>query len=746
MTEKTSHISNLGKIAAMVAATKAIKGFDIPATMMGLTQMAFEDVWTTLVSIDLSTFFSNNSTTTFDVTGMLNGTFTYTGKVSSYMYNYVVESDVKDHLTWTNLIYLQVTMFFVYCILKMTYVYSYVKHSYYGSILKRMYRRKISNMHRSVLMDYNDMSTVLNRLVDKDLFVNDYDLYQLFRHEYDCLPVNNYSLELSCYKDMYIPDLGARHYFNDEELGVSGHIVWTAKNIVINVLESTVHRNEKGEAGTVRQDQQKQTKIPILAVYVNKRVKSYIDDIRAHNRKRDSVIDLYYAHLSAGNTGEKTYLKKFNTYTYTGDWIEYFREHYAATEEANWIDTFFHPCKADIWPKIKKINFQPEAFDKLGQYAQGSWCLYGPPGTGKSTTVVRTAKATGRGIVNINLAGIKSSLELRRIINGTYLEKAQLTSKDNKLSISTNPKYMVIVFDEFDRAMLALKARADIKVKKEQKNHEQMTRVFGGYGGYGGYGHGKKYGKRRLKRVPSAPSLFGDSDDDSEMVVGSGTEIEEVPDVEEVKEEKGEKGEVGVKGEKDEKDEKGEVGVKVKKKVPKLTKEDELKTIINNYTEMDDDDLTVDSLLDIIQGCCENRGALVFAITNKYEKIRDMCPRLFRDGRFKPIYFGYPTRTTVNDITTYYYDKSIMGSDYDFIPDTIRISTARLTNRAVDLAICHEENKEKQFQMYIEHLKWDLENYKLSEKFTAFEKCIDNDMSSEASCEVNEVNEDDIIQ
>ncbi len=42
----------------------------------------------------------------------------------------------------------------------------------------------------------------------------------------------------------------------------------------------------------------------------------------------------------------------------------------------------------------------------------------------------------------------------------------------------------------------------------------------------------------------------------------------------------------------------------------------------------------VDSLLDIIQGACANKGSIIFATTNNFETIKKMCPRLFRDGRF----------------------------------------------------------------------------------------------------------------
>jgi len=148
---------------------------------------------------------------------------------------------------------------------------------------------------------------------------------------------------------------------------------------------------------------------------------------------------------------------------------------------------------------------------------------------------------------------------------------------------------------------------------------------------------------------------------------------------------------------------------------------------------MENDDLTVDSLLDIIQGPCDNPGAIVFAITNKYEQIRDICPRLFRDGRFKPVYFGYPTRDTLDEIVQYYYKRSIMGEQYSYIPNIIRISTARLANRAVDLRFGYPDDIEQQFKVFMDNLKYDLDHYKLSEQFMEFEGCKDADLLSNNS-------------
>lgn len=151
--------------------------------------------------------------------------------------------------------------------------------------------------------------------------------------------------------------------------------------------------------------------------------------------------------------------------------------------------------------------------------------------------------------------------------------------------------------------------------------------------------------------------------------------------------------------------------------------------VLKTINEPDNsDELTVESLLDIIQGPCANHKAIMFATTNEYSTIQEICPRLFRDGRFKPIYFGYPNRETINELTMHFYKRSIMGKEFDFIPEgEVKISTARLTGRATDSKFCRKTD-DAQFQYFIDHLQHDIKNYKLSDEFTKYEKCMDTDL------------------
>lgn len=82
-------------------------------------------------------------------------------------------------------------------------------------------------------------------------------------------------------------------------------------------------------------------------------------------------------------------------------------------------------------------------------------------------------------------------------------------------------------------------------------------------------------------------------------------------------------------------------------------------------------DLTLDDLLEILQGPVPNEGSLIFATTNRYEDIKNACPALVRYGRLTPVYFPNITTKTLNDITRYYFDqetKLVIPPNCDILP------------------------------------------------------------------------------
>jgi hypothetical protein len=525
----------------------------------------------------------------------------------------------------------------------------------------------------------DDIYDIITYLMSRELFDRDYDRYLFFYHEYDNLP--EVPLCISGYKTMCIPDITQRHYFTDTKLKTRGYIKWEARNVEMSVRKKTLKSNEQGVMTTIEENVIVTVRVPVLVIVINKSVSEYLCAIKKETLISTRFTQLYFVHITDGMNENNIFVRKLSYYDYKSDFIAYFKEHYAATEKQNWIDTFFHPSKNTIWTKLKTISFDPENICKYGQYPQASYCLYGPPGTGKSTIVYRMAKALGRGIISINISGVKTTLELRRLLNGMQLKPAPLHSNDTLRAyaiVDTDPNQCIFVFDEFDKAIMALKARSDLKAKKEKDIIKRFKLIN--------------------KRMKNKKWIYSDSESESEpRSDGTTAKIS---------------------------------CLKPGEKEPNI--DDEVSSAIDDLIQVDDDLLTVDSLLDIVQGACANPGSIIFAITNNYAKISAICPRLFRDGRFKPIHFGYPLRQTINEITMYYFNRSIMEKEYDYIPDIVRISTARITHLAVDLKHMYSTENE-QFEKFIEHLRYDLNNYTLSEKFKEYEQCTDTDLSSQGS-------------
>lgn len=140
-----------------------------------------------------------------------------------------------------------------------------------------------------------------------------------------------------------------------------------------------------------------------------------------------------------------------------------------------------------------------------------------------------------------------------------------------------------------------------------------------------------------------------------------------------------------------------------------------------------EDAVTIGDLLDIIQGPSFDKGLTIFATTNNYEAIRERCPRLFRDGRFKPIYFGYPNHDTMNEISQYYYSCDITEQIPELINAPPKIPPCRIINHIKTLIASYPDDKVTQYQEFVKKLRYDFDNYKLSECFTKYEKCIDTE-------------------
>jgi len=73
----------------------------------------------------------------------------------------------------------------------------------------------------------------------------------------------------------------------------------------------------------------------------------------------------------------------------------------------------------------------------------------------------------------------------------------------------------------------------------------------------------------------------------------------------------------------------------------------------------DETDFCIKDLLELLQGVIPLSGSIMFATTNHFDKIKEICPALVRDGRLTPVEFGYPSEETIQEISQYFWGKKL---------------------------------------------------------------------------------------
>ncbi len=120
---------------------------------------------------------------------------------------------------------------------------------------------------------------------------------------------------------------------------------------------------------------------------------------------------------------------------------------------------------------------------------------------------------------------------------------------------------------------------------------------------------------------------------------------------------------------------------------------------IQDFISTGTDKVVVSDLLEVLQGPIPINGLIVIATTNHYDKIKSICPALFRSGRLLPMLFDYPSQTAINQFIKYYFNKD---SDIKF-KNTLDIPISDLINFIEENSA--EEDSYEQFLAYInEHI------------------------------------------
>lgn len=150
---------------------------------------------------------------------------------------------------------------------------------------------------------------------------------------------------------------------------------------------------------------------------------------------------------------------------------------------------------------------------------------------------------------------------------------------------------------------------------------------------------------------------------------------------------------------------------------------------VEALSEDDDDDITLSDLLNIFQGPVCNKGSIIFATTNKYKHIVEKAPRLFRDGRLKPVYFGYINNITLTQIVEFYFGSNFISTELDkFDIEKYQIPPVVILRMVFESFEQTEDIKNNDFIKLVKNK----EGYKSNPKeaYSIFKKLLENHITS----------------
>lgn len=110
-------------------------------------------------------------------------------------------------------------------------------------------------------------------------------------------------------------------------------------------------------------------------------------------------------------------------------------------------------------------------------------------------------------------------------------------------------------------------------------------------------------------------------------------------------------------------------------------------TRIENFG-LNDGSIRLNDLLELLNGPVPNDGLIVIGTTNKFDEIKNLCPALFRHGRLTPVYFGYALPQTIQDISNYFFNRSVKLLS---IPHNI--STAQIMELIIESKLIEDETE-----------------------------------------------------
>ena len=267
------------------------------------------------------------------------------------------------------------------------------------------------------------------------------------------------------------------------------------------------------------------------------------------------------------------------------------------------FDNIFFEEKQEVMQKIRFFTENKEWYRRNGIPYTLGIALYGAPGTGKTSFIKALATLLDRHIISISLARIKTKKQLH-----DFYYETQYSNANDKNAVGFDKK--IIVFEDIDCV-----------------------------------------GDLVLKRKPKTKPGFDSNDADS---------MDDVADIDDF--------------------------VDTSPSKPPLTPEDKVKHEIAKATKYvlkkmngegcttgpmmsstQQDNITLDDILNLWDGIRENTGRIMIITTNHYDKLD---PALIRPGRIDMgLNLGNATRGTIAEMHLHYYGAEMDLNDLALIPD-----------------------------------------------------------------------------
>lgn len=280
------------------------------------------------------------------------------------------------------------------------------------------------------------------------------------------------------------------------------------------------------------------------------------------------------------------------------------------------FDNLFFDGKDNILKKIDFFMTQREWYEKNGIPYTLGIGLYGPPGTGKTSFIKALAKYMNRHLVTVPLKYAKT----KRVLEESYLE----SNYDGDTSIPFNQKIMVI--EDIDCIGDVVLQR-----KKTKQDNEDVSSSFSS----------TEEDKKKRKRVTNNND---DDDESSDSSYNDGIKI-----------------------------------VRSKSDIQKSRQKKKENKVDKNLFDPPNA-VTLDDLLNLIDGIYETSGRVLVITSNFYDKLDSA---LVRPGRIDiTLRLDNASRHCIGEMYTKYYGKTLDDDTLQKIPDRLH-SSASIVNTYV---------------------------------------------------------------